>query len=345
MKSTLSVLMICGLVASLAQPVAYAQYGNQSGYNPSVDHPTEILNNLSMMSPEQRVDTSLALLLGPSASGPPIATQILLSVHPQYVVPRLTDAILYDFRLEEQERRRYAFSVLAAKQDWNFPTTYDILSRGLADYRVDFVCRKALEQAPPGLRAVAVPYMSTRLNEWRRGDPRVTETVLEILGSYGSIAGGALDGIAYLFKIDTAGFPENRVTAGKVLAQVAGLEGALPLYQNLDTLEMKGALAGLLYLGESDPTPYRSGKEETKRARQIVSDAFIMPSAVVLQSAFKAVPTVYGDDMYVRTDSGSELNPDLKNALIAAAEKQTDERLRGALVMVLRQYENAAHAR
>jgi hypothetical protein len=321
---------------------ALAQYSTRSAYDPNSSHPTEVIQDLKRLSPERRVDTAMALFRGMSASGPKIATQILLAERAEYVVAKIADAIAFDVVFQEEERRRYAYIVLAAKQEWRDPRTYELLSGGLLDWRVDKVCRIAFEQAPLDRRRDAATTLANQLEIWYTTYGPATADVLKILGSYGAAGSPALDMVQRIFISPTDRWHENRVLAGKTMAQIGGLQMALTKYTHMDTTQYKGALEGLVFLGELEPSPYVRDPTGAKVARRLVLDALNLSAVGVIRGSLQAIPLIYGREMYVSSASGKQLNPELKNALIAAAENQQDATLRSVMVTVLRQYEAGA---
>ena len=333
------ILLFVGVLTGLAQ----AQYSAQDVYNPNRTHPSQVLLDLQMMSNEQRVDTAMSLLLGHSESGPAIATQILLNQEDQYVVDPIIRAITYEVVLENDTRRRYAFIILAAKQSWPNPATYELLTQGLIDWRVNDVCKDALMAAPLERRPDAVPVMSRYLKEWYPVHPRATAELLEILGSFGVDSRDAIDIVKLVYASPSELWPENRVYAAVTLAQIGGLSLALESYNDLDTLQYRAAIAGLEYLGSLEPSPYAAGSAQTDAALELLHGAFGTPSDSVVWAALTAVPAIYGDDLYVfEARDSATLNPQLKNALITGAEQQKDPRLRNILVAALREYEAGA---
>jgi len=327
------------IVAVLALGVwcepAAAQYSTGDIYNPSRDHSSEILLNLRMLSNEQRVDTAMSLLLGNSDSGPPIAVEILLQQEAQYVVDPIIEAITYEWALEDDTRRRYAYIVLSAKQDWRHPRTYELLTLGLIDWRVNDVCKDALMVAPLERRPEAVPILASHLGMWYVEHPRATSELLTILGSYGPDSRRALDEIQMVYESPSELWPENRIHAAIAIAQIGGLPGVLELYSDRDTLQYRAALAGLEYLGSLEPSPYGYDQVQTQAALNLLHGGFVSASDSVVWAALRAAPVVYGETMY---DSGA-LNPRLKNALITGAQEQKRPELRSTLVAVLRQFE------
>jgi len=317
------ILLFVGVLTGLAQ----AQYNAQDVYNPNRTHPSQVLLDLQMMSNEQRVDTAMSLLLGHSESGPAIATQI----------------ITYEVVLENDTRRRYAFIILAAKQSWPHPATYELLTQGLLDWRVNDVCKDALMAAPLERRPDAVPVMARYLNDWYPAHPRATAELLGILGSFGVDSRDAIDIVKLVYASPSELWPENRVYAAVALAQIGGLPLALESYNDLDTLQYRAAIAGLEYLGSLEPSPYDARSAQTQAALELLHGAFGSPSDSVVWAALTAVPVVYSDDLYVldAVDSAM-LNPQLKNALITGAEQQKNPRLRNILVAALREYEAGA---
>jgi hypothetical protein len=340
--------MICkGLLAVVVIGILYAapasaQYGHRNVYDPNRTHPTQVIEDLKRLSPERRVDTAMALFRGLSQSGPKIATQILLAERPEYVVGKLADAIAFDIVFQENERRRLAFIVLAAKQEWRDPRTYELLTDGLLDWRVDEVCRLALEQAPLSRRPDAAVTLANRLESWYTQHGPVTADVLTILGSYGASASSAMEMIERIFISPMDRWPENRVLAGVTIARIGGLQMALTKYRHMDSTQYEGALEGLTYLADLVPSPYETDRTGAKVARKLALDALNWSAVGVFRASLLAIPPIYGSEMYVASADGKQLNPELKNALIAAAEKQQDATLRGVLVTVLRQYEAAA---
>lgn len=325
----------------LAAPV-HAQYSSDFRYDPNTSHPTEVIRDLQMLSPEKRVDTAMYLFKGVKDTGPKIATQILLAERPEYVVPRIVDAIAYDVLFEDQDRRRYAFIVLVAKQDWPHPMTYDLMSDGLLDFRVEEVCRIGFEQAPPGRRQQAAVSLADRLQRWYQQHGPATGVALEILGSYGNDGAPALEMIRRIFLEPSTSWPENRAKAGLAFAQVGGLQRAIELYTHMDSLQYLGALSGLAWLGEQSPSQYKRDPARARQAQAITLEALPWPSRSVVRAALATVPLVYGDSLYVVEGSVKVLHPGLKAGLIAGAEKQTDPLLRDVLITSLRQYEAAA---
>lgn len=328
-----------GLLALALAGPAQAQYSSDSRYDPNQAHSTEVIQNLKMMSPEQRVDTAMALLKGTWDSGPKIATQILLQERPEFVVPKLVDAIAYDMHLQDQDRRRHAFIVLAAKQEWPNPMTYDLLADGLLDFRVEDVCRLALENAPKAQRNQAAQSLAGRLDQWYQQHGPATGVALEVLGAYGSDAMPAAPMVEKIFLAPLDRWPENRTKAAKSLAQIGGLPMAVEKYKHMDTLQYIGAMDGLAWLGEQSPSPYASDSSRTRLARIVTLEALAVPSVGVVRGALAALPWVYGDALYLPSDTTRAVNPEVKTGLITGAEKQTDPMLRSVLVTALRQYE------
>jgi hypothetical protein len=284
----------------------------------------------------------MALFRGMSQSGTMIATQILLAERAEYVVAKIADAIAFDVAFQEKERRRYAFIVLAAKQEWRDPRTYELLTEGLLDWRVDEVCRLALEQAPLDRRVDAATTLANRLEQWYTTQGPVTADALKILGGYGASASPAMDMVERVFISPMDRWHENRQLAGVTIAQIGGLQTAMTKYRQMDSTQYKGALEGLTFLASLEPSPYLQDPTGAKLARKLTLDALDLSAVGVVRASLQAIPSVYGSDMFVNTAAGKQLNPELKNALIASAENQKDETLRGVLVTVLRQYEAAA---
>lgn len=340
MKATVG--LASGLVLLALACPTLAQYSSDFRYDPNRTHPSEVIQNLQMLSPEQRVDTAMSLFKGVSDSGPKIATQILLAQRPEYVVQKIVDAIAYDVLFQDKDRRRYAFIVLAAKQEWPNPMTYDLLSDGLLDMRVENVCRLGLEQAPAPQRPLATRALARRLEEWYLQHGPAAGVALEILGSYGKDAMVAAPMVERIFLSPSATWPQNRETAAVTLAQIGGLPMATDIFKHMDTVQYKGAMAGLAWLGTLTPSPYATDSARAGAARQLTLDALALPSAGVVNSALQTLPGVYGAAMFVAVDEQKALNPELKTALISAAEKQADPALRNVLVTALRQLEAAA---
>ena len=329
------------LVSTLAAS-AYAQYSSDFRYDPNRTHSTEAIQNLQMLSPEQRVDTALWLLKGVSDTGPRIAAQILMAERPEYVVQKIVDAIRFDPLFEDADRRRYAFVVLAAKQDWPNPDTYELLVDGLIDFRVENVCRIGLEQPPEARRSQAALTMARRLEDWYQAHGPATGVILEILGGYGGAAMVAAPMVERIFLAPGNPWPQNRSAAAKTLAQIGGLAMAVDKYKRMDTIQYAGALDGLAWLAELSPSPYASDAARTQQARQIVLDALAVPAVSVVRVALPTLPLVYGEALYTNAQGIQVLNPDVKAGLISGAEKQADPMLRSVLVTALRQYEAAA---
>ena len=329
------------LALGMAAP-ACAQYSSDSRYDPNRTHPTEVIRDLQMLSPERRVDTAMALLTGPSDSGPKIATQILLAERAEYVVPRIVDAISFDVQFEDPDKRRFAFIVLASKQEWPNPRTYELLADGLLDFRVDDVCRLAFEQAPPDRRGQAAATLGDRMERWYQQQGPATGAALGILGAYGKDGTSAFEMVKRIFLEPSQRFPDNRVTAGLTLAQIGGLHRAIELYTHMDSLQYVGALSGLAWLGGQSPSPYTVDPARARQAQAITVEALALPAQSVVRAALETLPLVYGDSLYVAEGTARVLHPNLKAGLIAGAEKQTDPLLRNVLVTSLRQYEASA---
>jgi hypothetical protein len=321
---------------------AIAQYSSDNRYDPNTTHSTEAIQDLQRLSPEQRVDTALALLTGRSDSGPKIATQILLAERAEYVVPKLVDAIDYNVQLQQPDTRRLAFIVLAAKQEWPNGRTYDLLADGLLDYRVEDVCKLAFVKAPAAQHSLAAAALANRLEHWYTDQGRVAAVALEILGGYQADAIAVSGMVERVFLTPSIQFAENREKAALALAQIGGLPMVVDKYRHMDTVQYKGALAGLAWLGQLSPSPYAKDSVRAQQARMILLDGLAVPSTGVVHTALKTLPAVYGESLYSRSGDVKTLNPEVKSGLISGSEKQTDPVLRNDLVLALRQLETSA---
>jgi len=300
-----------------------------------------VLQDLKMLSPERRVDTAMWLFKGVSDSGPRVATQILLAERPEYVVDKITQALTFDPLFQDEIRRRYAFVVLAAKQEWPHPMTYELLTDGLLDYRVENVCRLALEQAPELRRAEAALVMATRLEQWHQNHGPATAVLLEIIGSYGGAGLAAADMVDRIFVSKNNRWPANRSLAAKTIAQIGGVARAVDKYRHMDTIQYSGALDGLYWLAELSPSPYSPNDAGTIMAQQIVVEALAVTSTTVVQKAIYLLPLLYSGTLYEPGKVPATLNPVVKSGLIAAAEQQSDPVRRDMVITTLRQYEAA----
>lgn len=324
---------------------AGAQYSNDFRYDPNRTHPTEVLQDLQRLSPEKRVDTAMYLFLGVSDTGPRVAAQILLAEKPEYVVDKIVQALAYDPLFQDENRRRYALTVLAAKQEWPNPMTYEILVDGLLDSRVENVCRLALENVPEPRQADAALAMANRLELWYINHPPAAGVLLELIGSYGGAAVSAAPMVERVFMAKDNPWPQNRALAGKTLAQLGGLTMAVDKYHYMDTVQYSGALDGLAYLALLSPSPYEPQLAATVSARTLVIDALAVPSTTVVNKALILLPYVFGGSVYEAGKIPVSLNPQVKSGLIAAAEKQTDPARRDMLVTSLREYESTRSQR
>jgi hypothetical protein len=295
-----------------------------------------------LLTPQQRLDSALSLLRSGTTRGPREATEILLSMPADVVVPPLVEMLQFDLASLDPTAKRLAFTVLSAHQSHSHHATYELLTDGLADPQLSEVCVKALRGAPPASRADIAWRLAGLLDRVHRDDPELTATVLQILIEYGQDAAPALNMLNLVLHDTATVNARNRVAAGLAIAEIGGLQAALDAYHDLDSTALKGALAGLRHLSLKTPDQLAEDTPQRAAARRLVLGAIAYPSVWVLQYAYEAIPAVYGEALFVSDEGPHRLHPEIKMALLEAARDAPTEEIRDALILMLQDLEQRA---
>lgn len=238
--------------------------------------------------------------------------------------------------------RRFAYELLFHHRAELSKAGLDQLFRGLADERGCSACIKALGRVEPEDADRAIAALGPLLL-----DPSVSikNDVIRSLTNLRAVSPDIITRIVQVHKERLAsqdsylesGLREN---AAYAVLSLVGAEKIVSYLPALDPVGTEATLVALAIYGVETKGTLGVDKETRRVLRQFVLESFDAPHKKVRAAALECLMAVYGDDLFVGSQSdGYQIHPEIDNAIRSMAQTEADPELRGRASQMLTAFE------
>lgn len=262
-------------------------------------------------------------------AGPLASVEVLRRYGVDATVPAVVQALRDDPRFRDGGLRGMAYRALGDLGGAQTPLGLEQFVLGLDDplLGVQLDSAYALTSVPLDQQPRIVSILVGHLRAVQTPS-NVRHALLHPLSKFGDAATAALPEIEQIVR-DRNGSEDIRMTAAFVLIRTGGLSRAMPIFRELSQPLDKVALLALLRFGAETKGTLNTDVPTRLDCRKAILEAIdghVDPET--RSTAVQALFSTYGDEVYVESENGFDLNPGLRQVVERQARSDPDPSLR-----------------